>query len=126
DGAVGRDPCRHGTVAHRRAIGPWWRRTAEPHHLDASLPRLPAGVGLTMAELEYEDIYRALSVPESNSSLSRRRFIQAALACGGAAMAAPYINMASAFAAQPLGRNDGILVFVFMGGGCDSLNLVVP
>src|SRR3954452_2521285 len=79
-----------------------------------------------MAELEYDDIYRALSVPESKASLSRRRFIQAALACGGAAVAAPYINMASAFAAAPVGRNEGILVFVFMGGGNDSLNMVVP
>src|SRR5947209_6708049 len=79
-----------------------------------------------MAEPEYEDIYRALSVPESKASLSRRRFIQAALACGGAAMAAPYVNMASAFAASPIGRNDGILVFIFMGGGNDSLNMVVP
>src|SRR4051812_36567814 len=79
-----------------------------------------------MAELEYEDIYRSLSVPESRASLSRRRFIQAALAWGGAAMTAPYINMASAFAASPLGRNDGIVVFVFMGGGNDSLNMVVP
>src|SRR5438045_6820082 len=79
-----------------------------------------------MPEPEYEEIYRALSVPESKASLSRRGFIQAALACGGAAMAAPYINMASAFAASPLGRSDGILVFVFMGGGNDSLNMVVP
>src|SRR5205085_4084948 len=79
-----------------------------------------------MADLEFEDIYDALARPETPAGWTRRRFLQAALAGAGAAMAAPYINMAEAFGAAPLGRNDGILVVITLGGGNDSLNMVVP
>src|SRR3954452_11901322 len=79
-----------------------------------------------MADPEFEDIYNALSRPETPNGWTRRRFLQATLAGAGAAMAAPYVNMAEAFAAAPLGRNDGILVVITMGGGNDSLNIVVP
>src|SRR5438309_9516602 len=79
-----------------------------------------------MADPEFEEIYASLSRPETPRGWTRRRFIQAALVGAGAAMAAPYINMAEAFAAAPLGRNEGILVVITMGGGNDSLNMVVP
>ena len=79
-----------------------------------------------MADPEFEDIYNALSRPETPNGWTRRRFLQATLAGAGAAMAAPYLNMAEAFAAAPLGRNDGVLVVITMGGGNDSLNMVVP
>jgi uncharacterized protein (DUF1501 family) len=79
-----------------------------------------------MADLETHEIYEQLSAPETPEGWSRRRFIQAALAVGGAALAAPYVDMGAAFAASPLTRNDGILVVITMAGGCDSLNMVIP
>src|SRR3954452_11943515 len=76
-------------------------------------------------DLEYEDIHRLLSVPETPAGMTRRRFLQAALATGAAAAAAPWLEKA-AFAASPLGAGDGIVVVIQMGGGNDGLNTGVP
>src|SRR5438045_1809983 len=60
-------------------------------------------------DLEFQDIHRMLSVPETTpSGLSRRRFLQAAAW------------------ADPVKRTDGILVLIQLGGGNDALNMVVP
>src|SRR5215212_2345163 len=78
-----------------------------------------------MDDMEYEDIHRALSVAETPSGLTRRRFLQAALATGAAAAASKWMDRA-AWAASPLGATDGIVIMIQMGGGNDGLNTVVP
>jgi len=58
--------------------------------------------------------------------LSRRRFLQLAGAGAGAATLTPYLSALEAFAAPPVGANEGILVLIMMEGGNDGLNTVVP
>ena len=73
--------------------------------------------------------YRALSVREHDTpfNLTRRRFLQAAGALGGgAALAATPAWAQEAFAATPVGPDQGILVMIMMTGGNDGLNTVVP
>ncbi len=80
-----------------------------------------------MAEPEYEDIRRQLgSVDNSPWTLSRRRFIQASMAVGGAATLLPGWMQDIFASATPVGANEGILVLIMMGGGNDGLNMVPP
>ncbi|MBI2710537.1 MAG: DUF1501 domain-containing protein [Actinobacteria bacterium] len=59
-------------------------------------------------------------------SLSRRRFLQAALATGGTATLLNGPLGGIARAAEPLGPADPILVLVQLVGGNDGLNTVIP
>ena len=59
------------------------------------------------------------------AELSRRRFLQAALATGSVA-ALDLRWMREALAGPPLGRDDRILVIVELNGGNDGLNTLVP
>jgi len=84
----------------------------------------------TGPDVSATDAYRRLCVAEADtpSNLTRRRFLQATGAIGaGAAVGTALPSWArEAFAAPPVGPNDGILVVVMMGGGNDALNTVVP
>ena len=81
-------------------------------------------------DLTTAQAYQRLCFAEEDTptTLSRRLFLQAAAALGGgAALAAGLPQWAQeAFAAPPLGANDGVLVVLMMGGGNDALNMVVP
>ena len=85
--------------------------------------------------------YQALSCrDEDPSGLSRRRFLQAVAggvaggAAGGLALSSveallPGLlpgELDSALAAGPIGDHDGVLVVIFMYGGNDGLNTLVP
>jgi uncharacterized protein (DUF1501 family) len=59
-------------------------------------------------------------------SLSRRRFLKGSAMAGGAFALAPYISKLSAFAAPPVADNEGILITIFLSGGNDGMNMVVP
>jgi uncharacterized protein (DUF1501 family) len=76
------------------------------------------------SELETFDALQALSVPETGG-LSRRRFLQASAALGGATLLPAWLADQAA-AATPIGPNDGVLVVVLLAGGNDGLNTVVP
>src|SRR4051794_10097262 len=45
---------------------------------------------------------------------------------GGAFALAPYISRLSAFAAPPVADNEGILITIFLSGGNDGMNMVIP
>jgi uncharacterized protein (DUF1501 family) len=71
------------------------------------------------------------SLPRSESAkrrseVSRRRFLQGALAAGGVAALDPRFFGEKAFAGPPLGPNDRILVLVELSGGNDGLNTLIP
>ena len=72
----------------------------------------------------------ALSTPldHSDAGWSRRRFLQAVAVGGGGALAMSMLPDAwrEAWAAPPLGANDGVLVLIGLYGGNDGLNTVVP
>lgn len=72
------------------------------------------------------DVHAALSSHAlGEHQLTRRYFLQAAAAAGGATMLpAMFADMAGA--ATPLGAGQGVLVIVWMEGGNDGLNTVVP
>lgn len=57
--------------------------------------------------------------------LSRRRFLQAAGAAATVSLLPAWLADA-AMAATPLGRNDGVVVMLTMGGGNDGLSTFVP
>src|SRR2546423_15715726 len=78
-----------------------------------------------MADMEFPEIYAALSRPETPRGLTRRRFLQAAAAGTGILAATPLMEKV-AWATTPLGAHDGILVVIQLGGGNDGLNTVVP
>lgn len=81
-----------------------------------------------MAEDEYDDALHLLSrrVPSSPLELSRRRFLTALLASAAGAAALPAWMAAPAWAADPVGDDEGILVVIMMGGGNDGMNTVCP
>lgn len=58
--------------------------------------------------------------------LTRRRLLQGSAATAGAFALLPTWFADLAAAATPIGPSDGVLVIVNMGGGNDSLNMVVP
>lgn len=72
------------------------------------------------------EVHAALSMPDlGQHKLTRRYFLQAAAAAGGASMlSGTFADMAGA--ATPLGAADGVVVVVWMEGGNDGLNTVVP
>ena len=80
-----------------------------------------------MADLELDEIHRLLSVPGDRSpgNVSRRRFLQGALAAGTLASSPIWFDQLAA-AASPVGATEGILIVIHMGGGNDGLNTVVP
>ena len=59
-------------------------------------------------------------------SLSRRRFLKGTAITAGAVAAGPYIGMLEGFAAPPVADNQGILITIYLAGGNDGLNMVVP
>jgi uncharacterized protein (DUF1501 family) len=80
--------------------------------------------------LEFEEALPLLSVAAEADpgGLSRRRFLQGALAAAAGA-ALPVLRPRDAAAAElatPLGPTEGVLVSVFLGGGNDGLNTVAP
>ena len=80
-----------------------------------------------MTDLELPEIQRLLSVPADRSpgNVSRRRFLQGALAAGTLATSPVWFDHLAA-AATPVGASEGILVVIHLGGGNDGLNTVVP
>jgi len=72
------------------------------------------------------EVHAALSVPDMGQhQLTRRYFLQAAAAAGGATMlGGAFADMAGA--ATPLAAGQGVVVIVWMEGGNDGLNTVVP
>ncbi len=58
--------------------------------------------------------------------LTRRRFLQASLAVGGATALLPSWMQELRAAAAPLAAHEGVLVMIMMPGGNDGLNMVPP
>jgi uncharacterized protein (DUF1501 family) len=67
-----------------------------------------------------------LSTEGGAEGFARRRFLQGALATGGALGMMPGVFDPIAAAAAPLGPSDRVLVTVFLNGGNDHLNTIVP
>ncbi|WP_426571597.1 DUF1501 domain-containing protein [Aquihabitans sp. McL0605] len=80
-----------------------------------------------MADLELDEIHRLLSVPADTQPghVSRRRFLQGAVAAGTLAASPVWFDRLAA-AATPVGATEGILIVIHLGGGNDGLNTVVP
>ena len=80
-----------------------------------------------MTDLELDEIHRLLSVPTERvpGQVSRRRFLQGALAAGTLASSPIWFDHLAA-AASPVGATEGILIVIHLGGGNDGLNTVVP
>ncbi len=90
------------------------------------------------SDLETAEAFARLSVPDLDpAGMNRRRFLQAvALGLGGGAVLSaaeaalvPTLlpdELRSAWSAPPVGPNEGIVVVVFMLGGNDGLNTLVP
>lgn len=81
-----------------------------------------------MSDLEYDEIQRLLSVPAASvpGQVTRRRFLQGALASAGAVSLLPSVFDPLAAAATPVGPDEGILVVIQLGGGNDGLTMVPP
>ncbi len=67
-----------------------------------------------------------MNLNSDDFALSRRRFLQAAVAVGGATALLPSWMQDMAANATPLGPAEGVLVLVMMPGGNDGLNMVPP
>lgn len=80
-----------------------------------------------MTDLELDQIHSLLSVPADREpgNVSRRRFLQGALAAGALATSPGWFDRLAA-AATPVGASEGILVVLHLGGGADGLNTLVP
>lgn len=78
----------------------------------------PTDADIALARLSRSDIH-----PDG---LARRRFLQGALATGGAVGMMPGVFDSIAAAATPLAPNERVLVTVFLAGGNDHLNTLVP
>ena len=73
------------------------------------------------------EILAALSASDRDPlALSRRRFLQLALAAGTVAAVPFDLWHTDRAEAAPLGDTDGVLVVLLMGGGNDGANMVVP
>jgi uncharacterized protein (DUF1501 family) len=75
-------------------------------------------------DLEWDAAIARLSIP-NRSPLSRRTFLAAAGA-GAALSTLPAWATRWADAATPIGAHDGVLVVLYLGGGNDGVNTVVP
>lgn len=71
----------------------------------------------------WKTIFNSLATPASQASLSRRRFVQSALAASAVAGASPMLGSRAA-AAQS--NSDQILVAVMFGGGNDGFDMTIP
>ena len=69
---------------------------------------------------------RLSRVDNSPDGLARRRFLQGALATGGAVGLMPGFLDSVAAAAAPLGPSERVLVTVFLSGGNDHLSTLIP
>ncbi len=79
-----------------------------------------------LGDPELATVYDAMCEPDrSVDGVSRRRFLQGALALGGASLVGPSI-LAEAADAAPLGPGENILVVIMLAGGNDGLNTVAP
>lgn len=80
-----------------------------------------------MIEPEYEDIQAELSFFDAPSqALVSRRAVLMALAAGASLAMLPEWMTKAAYAAEPLGADEGVLVVIQLGGGNDGLNTVIP
>lgn len=81
-----------------------------------------------MTDLEHHEIQRLLSVPAERipGQVTRRAFLQGALATAGALTLLPSAFDDLAAAATPVGPGEGILVVLQLGGGNDGLTMVPP
>lgn len=78
-------------------------------------------------ELSTGEILDLLSARDAHPlALSRRRFLQLALAAGAVAAVPTQLWGRDRALAAPLGPADGVLVVVLMGGGNDGTSTVVP
>jgi uncharacterized protein (DUF1501 family) len=89
--------------------------------------RGPAHQRLRRRPSEAQSALLDLSARDTDpGGIARRHFLQGALALGGATAAVPTFLSDLAHAGPPLGPTDRILVSVFLAGGNDALNTVVP
>ena len=81
-----------------------------------------------MSELDTTHVRRLLAQPADSvpGQVTRRLFLQGALATGGSLALLPSAFDSLAAAATPVGPDEGILVVIHMGGGNDGLNFVPP